>query len=139
VGQKIRDVMTANPITVDVRTPVPEAARVMRDHDVGDVLVIDDDMLRGIVTDRDVAVRAVADHGDVSNLPVGDICSTNPVTVEADDDVDRAIDLMRKEALRRLPVVDHGNVVGIVTLGDIAMEHAPQSALSDISEAPPNR
>ncbi len=133
--QRIRDVMTRPPVTVGTLTSLAEAARVMRDADIGDVLVVDERRLRGILTDRDLVVRAVAEGRDPADTTVQAVCSSPPVTVRPDDSLDRAVDLMREHALRRLPVTDDGQLVGIVTLGDLAVERDPTSAFADISTA----
>jgi CBS domain-containing protein len=110
----------------------------MRDRDIGDVLVVDDGSIRGIVTDRDIVVRCVADGADLENAKVGDVCSADLTTVTADATVEEAARIMRDSALRRLPVVDRGAPVGIVTLGDLAVQADPHSALGGISAARPN-
>ncbi|MFF5970353.1 CBS domain-containing protein [Streptomyces sp. NPDC012769] len=133
--QSVRDVMTGHPVTVGTLTSVAEAARVMRDADIGDVLVVDGDTLRGIVTDRDLVVRAMAEGRDPADTTVQSVCSERPVTVAPDEGIDRAVGLMREHALRRLPVTEEGRLVGIVTLGDLAIEKDPSSALADISSA----
>ncbi|MET9913202.1 CBS domain-containing protein [Streptomyces sp. NPDC006476] len=136
--QHVSDIMTADPVTVEPQTSVTAVARLMRDQDLGAVLVTDGDRLRGLVTDRDLVVRALAEGGDPEQTTVAGACSDDLVTVAPDDDLDRAIRLMREHAVRRVPVVDHGRPVGIVSLGDAAMERDPQSALGDISVAKPN-
>ncbi|MEU1271527.1 CBS domain-containing protein [Streptomyces sp. NPDC005799] len=136
--QHVSDIMTADPVTVEPQTSVTAVARLMRDRDLGAVLVTDGDRLRGLVTDRDLVVRALAEGGDPEQTTVAGACSDDLVTVAPDDDLDRAIRLMREHAVRRVPVVDHGRPVGIVSLGDAAMERDPQSALGDISVAKPN-
>ncbi|MBO4255931.1 CBS domain-containing protein [Streptomyces griseorubiginosus] len=136
--QHVSDIMTADPVTVEPQTSVTAVARLMRDQDLGAVLVTDGDRLRGLVTDRDLVVRALAEGGDPEQTTVAGACSDDLVTVAPDDDLDRAIRLMREHAVRRVPVVDHGRPVGIVSLGDAAMERDPQSALGDISAAKPN-
>ncbi|MCH5671309.1 CBS domain-containing protein [Streptomyces gilvus] len=136
--QHVSDIMTADPVTVEPQTSVTAVARLMRDQDLGAVLVTDGDRLRGLVTDRDLVVRALAEGGDPEQTTVAGACSDDLVTVAPDDDLDRAIRLMREHAVRRVPVVDHGRPVGIVSLGDAAMERDPGSALGDISAAKPN-
>lgn len=138
MAQTLKDLMTPNPTTVSTSTPVLEAARTMRDEDIGNVIVTDGDQVCGIVTDRDIVVRAIADGHDPQSCTIGDICSADLVTVSPDDDVQQAITLMRERALRRLPVVENGRPVGIVSLGDLAIEGEGESALADISAAPPN-
>jgi len=134
----VRDVMMTNPLSVDAGASIRQAAEVMRDNGIGDVLVVSDGTLRGIVTDRDIVVRALADGREPEATAVGDVCSPELATVDAKADVGKAADLMRQHAIRRLPVIDDDQVVGIVSLGDLAREEDPRSALGDISSAPPN-
>jgi signal-transduction protein with cAMP-binding, CBS, and nucleotidyltransferase domain len=137
--QKIRDVMTIDPTTISVSATLVEAARAMRDQEIGDVVVLDDSgQLCGIVTDRDVAVRAVAEGRDPNSTSIGEICSRDVATVTPDDSIGDAVRLMSEKAVRRLPVIENGRVAGIVSLGDLAIEQDPDSALADISEAPAN-
>ncbi|WP_077797194.1 CBS domain-containing protein [Streptomyces sp. JHA26] len=136
--QHVRDIMTADPVTVEPQTSVTAVARIMRDQDLGAVLVTEDDRLRGLVTDRDLVIRSVAEGGDLEQTTVAGACSDDLVTVGPDDELDRAIRVMREHAVRRVPVVDGGHPVGIVALGDLAMERDPDSALGDISVARPN-
>jgi CBS domain-containing protein len=138
VAQTLKDLMTPNPLTVSMDTPVQEAARHMRDDGIGDVIVTDGNTVCGIVTDRDIVVRAIADGLDPASTTVGDICSTELVTMSPDDGVEDAVTLMRERALRRLPIVESGRPVGIVSIGDLAIEGNGESALADISAAPPN-
>jgi CBS domain-containing protein len=123
---------------VEPQTSVTAVARIMRDQDLGAVLVTDGDELRGLVTDRDLVVRSLAEGGDPERTTVAGACSDDLVTVTPEDDLDHAIELMREHAVRRVPVIDHGHPVGIVSLGDAAMERDPGSALGDISVARPN-
>jgi CBS domain-containing protein len=134
----VRDVMMTNPLSVDAGASIRQAAETMRNNDIGDVLVVDESTLHGIVTDRDIVVRAVADGRQPDTTPVGEVCSPELTTVEAGADVGKAADIMRRHAVRRLPVVDGNEVVGIVSLGDLARTKDPDSALGDISAAPPN-
>ncbi|MFI5675252.1 CBS domain-containing protein [Streptomyces cellulosae] len=136
--QHVSDIMTSAPVTVEPQTSVTAVARIMRDQDLGAVLVVDGDDLRGLVTDRDLVVRAVAEGGDPEQTTVSGACSDDLVTVTPEDEVDRAIELMREHAVRRVPVVENGHPVGIVALADLAMERDPDSALGDISAAKPN-
>ena len=134
----VRDVMMPRPLSVDAGASIRQAAEVMRDNDIGDVLVVGDGNLRGIVTDRDIVVRVLAEGREPEATPVAEVCSAELATVEAAAEVDKAAEIMRQRAIRRLPVVDGNEVVGIVSLGDLAREKDPRSALSDISSAPPN-
>ena len=135
----IRDVMTTNPETLPESTTVREAAETMRANDIGDVVVVDDNgAISGILTDRDIVVRVVAEGRDPRATRIGDIASHELTAASPDDPVDRAVQLMRERAIRRLPVVDKGKPVGIVSIGDLALDRDPDSALADISAAPPN-
>lgn len=139
MAQRIRDVMIADPVTVGEDSSAVDAAEAMRSSDVGDVIVLDDSQqICGVVTDRDIAIRLVADGRDPSATKVREICSADVTTVSPDDAVDDAVRLMREKAVRRLPVVDNGKPIGIVSIGDLAVERDPDSALADISAAPPN-
>jgi CBS domain-containing protein len=138
MAQHVRDIMTSDLVTVEPQASVTSVARLMRDEDLGAVLVTDGDDLRGLVTDRDLVVRALADGGDPEQTAVAGACSGDVVTVGPDDELDLVIRLMREHSVRRIPVVDHGHPVGIVSLGDLAMERDPDSALGDISVAEPN-
>ena len=136
--QFVRDVMTCNPIALLETSTIEEAALAMREADVGDVLVMRGSEIRGILTDRDIVVRFVADGLDPRASFIGEICSNELTEVRADDRVEHAIELMRFKAIRRLPVVDDGQVVGIVSLGDLACRRDPESALAEISAAHAN-
>ncbi|WP_235018370.1 CBS domain-containing protein [Thermomonospora echinospora] len=130
--------MSAAPIMVPLETTLAEVARLMRDRGIGDVLVTSAGRLCGIVTDRDIVVRAVADGLSAVVTTVGDICSAGPATVRPDDDTAAAAALMRRHAVRRLPVVEGHRTVGIVSIGDLAIVHGDDPVLADISKAPPN-
>jgi CBS domain-containing protein len=137
MATKVRDVMTPGPIGVDYNQSIGEAARTMRDWGVGAVLVVSEQALYGLVTDRDLVVRAVAESGGPGD-PVGPLSCGDLVGVNADDDADVAVRLMRENAVRRLPVIEDGRVAGLVSLGDLAMAQDPASALADVSKASPN-
>jgi CBS domain-containing protein len=137
--QRIAEVMTIDPVTMENSTDLQTAARAMRDNDIGDVVVTKPDgSLCGIVTDRDIVVRAIAVGFDPTTTTLDDVCSHRLVTVSPDDPVAAAVSVMEEHAIRRLPVVDHGSLVGFVSIGDLAMERDPESALGEISAAPPN-
>jgi CBS domain-containing protein len=137
-SQSIRDVMTPDPQTVRPTAKLSDVARQMRDSDLGAMIVVDaTSRVVGIVTDRDIAVRAVADGKDLKTATVSDVLSEDLITVSPTDTVDQAVRLMRERAVRRLPVVEAGRPVGIVSIGDLAVERDPRSALADISAAPP--
>ena len=136
MAQRIADVKTPDPRTIDLTEPAVAAARAMAEDDIGDVLVVDGDRLHGIVTDRDIAIRVVAEGRDPESTALRDVCSTGLVTLSPDESVDEAARVMAEQAVRRLPIVHDGRPVGIVSLGDLAMEKDPDSVLADISEAP---
>jgi signal-transduction protein with cAMP-binding, CBS, and nucleotidyltransferase domain len=129
---KVRDVMTPGPIGVDYDQSVGEAARAMRDWGVGAILVVSNGSLYGLVTDRDLVVRAVAEERGADE-PVGPLSSANLIGVDADADVHEAMRLMRQHGVRRLPVLEDGQVTGIVSLGDLAMQDEPDLAFAQFS------
>ena len=131
--------MTPNPATIPATATLAAAARAMRDMDVGDLIVLEDSKPRGIVTDRDVVVRALAMGMDPSTTMVGEICSRELAIVSRKDPIERAAELMRQKALRRIPVVDKDTVLGVVSIGDVARAEEPESMLASISAATPNR
>jgi CBS domain-containing protein len=135
----VAQIMARNVEGLPGDAPVREAAQRMRDTDTGDVLVLDDDRLVGILTDRDIAVRVVAEGRDVAT-PVREVCSRSDLaTVTPDMLAERVAEMMREKSIRRLPVVEGDRVVGVVSIGDLAVERDPGSALADISAAGGNR
>ncbi|MER6977915.1 CBS domain-containing protein [Streptomyces carpinensis] len=138
MAQHVRDIMTSRLVTVEPQTSVTATAQKMRDEDIGIVLVTEGDELRGVVSDRDLVVRSLAEGGDQEQRTVASACSADLFTLTPDDDLDHAVQLMREHAVRRIPVVDHGHPVGIVSIGDLAIERDPGSALGGISSAEPN-
>ena len=138
MAQQIRDLMTPNPVVLPGTASVHEAARAMRDADIGDVIVIENNRVCGIITGRDIVVRTLAEARDPATTTLADICSHPLLIVSPTDSVEKAVRLMGTYALRRVPVVEAGQPVGIVSLGDLAVERDPGSALGDISSAPPN-
>ncbi|MET9908582.1 CBS domain-containing protein [Streptomyces sp. NPDC006476] len=140
MSRKIRDVMSPGAAALEPMTTVARAARVMRERDVGDVLVAYDCDLFGVLTDRDIVIRALAAGLDPEHTTVGSVCTPPPVaTLSPDDTTDRAIELMGRYAVRRLPVVERGGCpVGVVSIGDLATTEDPYAALADISRAAPN-
>ncbi|NED96922.1 CBS domain-containing protein [Phytoactinopolyspora alkaliphila] len=138
MAQKVSEVMTPGPITVDTEVSVQQVAQTMRDQGIGDVIVTDSTGVCGLVTDRDIVIRGLAEGGDPSSMRVGELCSRDLVTVNADDNIDEAVRVMREHAVRRLPVVQDRELVGVVSIGDLAVDQDRRSALADISAAPPN-
>jgi CBS domain-containing protein len=136
-ARKVEDVMTPEPVCVPAGTPVADAARLMRDDDVGDVIITQDGTIQGILTDRDLVVRVMSE-GLPLTTPVGEIASRDLVVLSPSDPLETAVELMRDRAVRRIPVVEGKRPVGIVSLGDLALEKDPTSALADISAAAPN-
>jgi CBS domain-containing protein len=131
--------MTEDPVAVHLDVMVTEAAKIMRDRAIGDVLVTSNGHLCGMLTDRDIVVRAVAENRDPRRTTVGEVCSAGISTIEPDADAEEAIALMRARAIRRVPVVQSGEPIGIVSMGDLAIERAEKTALAEISKAPPNQ
>lgn len=138
MGAKVRDVMTPGPIGVGYYQSIGEAARTMRDWGVGAVLVVNDRSLYGLVTDRDLVVRAVAEARGPDE-PVGPLSSGDLIGVDVDADAAEAARLMRKNAVRRLPVIEDGQVTGLVSMGDLAWQYDPGSALATVSQAAAKR
>lgn len=136
---RISEMMTSDPVAMTKDATIRDAATAMRDRDIGDVVVTETDgSVCGIVTDRDIVVNAVAEGADPSTTTLDDVCSHEIVSVGPDDPVAAAVKTMEEHAIRRLPVMDNGTLVGIVSIGDLAEERDPDSALGEISAAPPN-
>jgi CBS domain-containing protein len=138
MAQKVSELMTSAPVSLSSGQPLTEAAKAMRKQGIGSVLVVDDGQLKGLVTDRDIVVRAVADGRDPGQTPLADVCSPDLVTVAPNDDADTVVQRMRERRVRRVPVVDGGRPVGVVSIGDMAIERDERSALADISAETPN-
>jgi CBS domain-containing protein len=136
---RVEEVMTQPPTAVAIDATLRAAARTMRDLDIGDVVVVEDGRPVGIVTDRDIVVRGLALGLDAETTGIGDICSRDLATLSPKDSVDDAERLMREKSLRRVPVVEKGTLTGVVSIGDLARVRDPDSALAEISAAPPNR
>ena len=132
MAEGIRDVMTANPRSLESGSNTVEAARIMRDEDVGIIPVVEGDKLIGTVTDRDIAIRVVAEGKDPAKATVGEIASRELVTIDPQQDLDEALRLMARHQVRRLPVVEEdGTLVGIVAQKDIA-QHASDEQTGDV-------
>jgi CBS domain-containing protein len=140
MGPKVHDHMTERPRCVTPETPVFEAAELMANEDVGSLPILDGDKLIGVVTDRDIVVRAVAEKKDPRGMPVREVATHDPVTVHADDDLSDALKLMATYQVRRLPVVDEDNrLVGVLAQADVAMgarEKAVGEMVEEISQTP---
>lgn len=135
--ERVVDVMSLAPVKVKPTDTVAKVAALMRDQDIGAVLVDGGNDTTGVVTDRDLVVRVLADGGSPSTM-VSAVCTMHPLCLHPDDDVDTAIATMREHAVRRVPVVDGGVAVGMVSLGDLARLREPDSVLGRISAAEPN-
>jgi CBS domain-containing protein len=135
----IREAMTPKPITLKDSATAMEAARAMRDSNIGDIIVYKDDHLCGIVTDRDIVIRVLAEGKDPSKTKLESICSKEVTTLSPLQTTDDAVKLMRQKAIRRIPVVEDGKAVGIVSIGDLAIRLDRRSALADVTAAQPNR
>ncbi|MCX4469171.1 CBS domain-containing protein [Micromonospora sp. NBC_01655] len=137
-GYRVSDVMTKQVVYLSAETTLDEAARVMKESDIGDVVVTDGASLAGMLTDRDIVVRAVAERSDPASTTIGSIITREVVMIEQHSTAGEAASLMRERGVRRILVCDNERkLVGIVSLGDLARQLDPSSALSDISEQAP--
>jgi len=140
MGPKVREHMTDRPRCVTPDTSVVEAAELMANEDVGSLPILDGDRLVGVVTDRDIVVRAVAKQKNPQGMPVRDVATGDIVTVRPDEDLSEALKLMASYQVRRLPVVDEDNhLVGVLAQADVAAgakEKAVGEMVEDISQAP---
>lgn len=140
--QRLRDIMTQNVATVQPHQSIAEAAKIMEDYNVGAVPVVENGQCVGMITDRDITVRAVAGHMD-HNTRVNSIMTKNILTASANTTVHEAADMMARHQIRRLPVVDNNQVAGIVALGDLAVQNIYENeageALANISEQSPGQ
>lgn len=118
----VRDVMTPEVETTTSSQLLQEAARSMKDGDFGSIPVVDDGRLVAVLTDRDIVIRAVAEGLDASTTQVGQVASADPVTVSPDQSLDDAVEIMTHYQVRRLPVVEEGRLVGVLSQADIALE-----------------
>ncbi len=134
----VRDIMSENVVWVTPNTPLVEVAKLMQQEDIGSVPVYEQNKLQGIITDRDMVLRAIASGKNPISLQASHIMSPNVVTVSPDTEVHEASDIMAGKQIRRLPVIENNKLVGIVTLGDLAVEsiHIDEAgeALSNISQ-----
>ncbi len=130
---QIREIMTQNPKTCGPQDSVVDVAKLMASEDVGPIPVVEGDKLVGIVTDRDIVVRVVAEGRDAQSTTLGEIASSEVATVSPDDDLDRALEVMGSKQIRRLPVVQGQRLVGIVAQADVA-RHADETKVGDVVE-----
>ena len=135
---KMRDIMSSAPVCMAPGESVSAAARAMKQHGIGTVLVLDEGRLTGLITDRDITVRVLAENRDPRATRIGDICSREMAVLAPDDDVAEATRIVRDRAVRRIPVLQDGIPVGVVSIGDLALEKDAGSTLSAVSAAAPN-
>jgi CBS domain-containing protein len=131
----IREIMTPDAVCIGENETLADAARKMRELDVGALPVCgEDNRLKGMVTDRDIVVRCIADNGDPQTVRAGELARGKPVTIGADDPVDEALAMMKEHQIRRLPVVDGHDLVGIISQADVA-RHIESSRVGEVVEA----
>jgi CBS domain-containing protein len=121
MAKSVRDAMTEDPRSIGASASVVEAARLMREQNIGSLPIADDGNLVGVITDRDITTRVVAEAADPETTSVGDVYSRDLITVEPDTDLEEALALMARHQVRRLPVVENDRLVGIVAQADIAL------------------
>jgi len=140
MAQSVRDAMTQDPRSIGQSASVVEAAQLMREGDIGSLPITDDEQLVGMITDRDITTRVVAEAADPKMTSVGDVYSRDLISVEPDEELEAALRLMARHQVRRLPVVENGRLVGIVAQADIARSEDEQKtgelveAISEPSE-----
>jgi CBS domain-containing protein len=121
MGKRIRDAMTEDPRSIGASASVVEAAQLMREEHIGSLPITDDEQLVGMITDRDITTRVVAEAADPKTTSVGDVYSQDLISIEPDQDLEEALRLMARHQVRRLPVIENGRLVGIVAQADIAL------------------
>ena len=121
MAKSVRDAMTENPRSIGASASVVEAARLMRDEHIGSLPITDDEELVGMITDRDITTRVVAEAADPKMTSVGDVVSRDLISVEPDEELEEAVQLMASHQVRRLPVDENGRLVGIVAQADVAL------------------
>jgi CBS domain-containing protein len=134
MGKKIREVMTPAPETIQADRPASEAAKKMKEADAGMIPVMDNGNLLGTITDRDIALRVVAEGKDPQSTTVGEIASRDIVTIQPDEDLEDALQKMAKHQVRRLPVVEDGRLIGVVAQADVAREGNEQAVGHTVEE-----
>src|SRR5437879_8754799 len=139
MAKSVRDAMTEDPRSIGASASVVEAARLMREEHIGSLPITEDEQLVGMITDRDITTRVVAEAADPKMTSVGDVYSRDLISVEPDKDLADALQLMARHQVRRLPVVENGKLVGIVAQADIALSENEKTgqlveAISEPSE-----
>ncbi|KUO64845.1 MAG: inosine-5'-monophosphate dehydrogenase [Gracilibacter sp. BRH_c7a] len=134
---KVSDIMSSNVSFVDPSTKLIDIAKLMKEKDVGSVPVVQNDTVKGIITDRDIVIRVISEGKDTNQVTAEQVMSADPVVIEDSEDIDKAADIMFEYQIKRLPVVKKDKLVGIISLGDLAVEriHMDEAgeALSGIS------
>jgi CBS domain-containing protein len=139
MAKSVRDAMTEDPRSIGASASVVEAARLMREQHIGSLPVTQDERVVGMITDRDITTRVVAESAPPETTSVGDVYSRDLIIVEPDKDLDEALQLMTRHQVRRLPVVENGRLVGMVAQADIALKENERTgelvgAISEPSE-----
>ena len=139
MAKSVRDAMTADPRSIGASASIVEAARLMREQHIGSLPVTEDDRLVGMITDRDITTRVVAESAVPETMSVGDVYSRDLISVEPNSDLDEALRLMARHQVRRLPVVENDRLVGMVAQADIALKESERTgelvgAISEPSE-----
>src|SRR3954449_9522128 len=137
MSRTVEEIMTRDPRTGKASDTIVDAARVMNESDIGDVIVVDGEEIRCIVTDRDIVVRAIAEGRDPQSTSVGDVCTQSLETIEPGASVDDALKKMRDADIRRLPVVQDGRPVGIISVGGLAVGGGADLGRAALSAASP--
>jgi CBS domain-containing protein len=137
MARTVEEIMTRDPRTVEIGDSLVDAAREMRDGNIGNVIVTDGGRVAGIVTDRDIVVRVIAEGREPQRTTIGDVCSSGPRTLEPGESVDVAAQAMGENGIRRLPVLRDGELVGVLSLGDLAQDRDAGLPLAEISAASP--
>jgi CBS domain-containing protein len=122
MAKSVRDAMTEDPRSIGASASVVEAARLMREGHIGSLPVTEDERLVGMITDRDITTRVVAESAAPETTSVGEVYSRDLISVEPDHDLEEALELMARHQVRRLPVVENGRLVGVVAQADIALK-----------------
>jgi CBS domain-containing protein len=138
MASTVEELMTRNPSTVEIGDSLVDAARAMHEGNIGNVIVTDGGRVAGIITDRDIVVRAIAEGRDPQSTTVGEVCSSSPRTLGPEESVEVAAQVMGDNGIRRLPVVRDGELVGVLSLGDLAQDRDAGPPLAEISAATPN-
>jgi CBS domain-containing protein len=138
MARSVRDVMTKNPVALSSDSSVRDAAKAMSDHRIGTVVVMEKDKPCGIVTDRDITVRAVATGSDPSKTRLSEICSQSLAAVRSDQSVEDAIQVMKSHDVKRVVVMSDSKLEGIISLADLTRIGEGEDVQDDISRAEPN-